>query len=225
MSYFYSKAAAGGSFPAANLLHCECDDNSGATATSATGPNLGLGTGVGWSAVGGGVSLDIPGTETGVVTAASNLTYGTVNTVSLWAYQDSAGFPSFYSGATQNAANSFSFFDDGGMHIWLVGSSAANALKIDGFDLPSTGAWHHFVFVFDSAVDTGSFYGDVTAYVDGSEQVLDSPTLDAKDNANAPTAATPVFGQWFNGQLDDVRIWNSGLTSGEVAALYAAGRQ
>ncbi len=85
--------------------------------------------------------------------------------------------------------------------------------------VPTANAWHHLVVTYDGYA--------VLLYADG---VL--------KNTAAKTAATPAgpvwvgvqtgdsvtpYGSWFSGYINSVRIHNSVLDSGEVAANYALG--
>jgi hypothetical protein len=223
MSYFYSKAAAGGSFPAADLLWTEADDNGGTTVTSTTGPNLTIAAGVGWSTTGGGVSIDFPGSETAIATANSNIAYGTISTLSFWAYADTESV-FIHSNTAHNASYSWNIWSDGGTAtVTLVGG--AYGTRLHGTYTPgSTGAWHHYVYVINMAVNNGTGFGSVKVYVDGSE-VTFTKTVDAKEDGTGASTAALTFGTWVSALMDDIRIWSTALTAGEISALYAAGRQ
>jgi hypothetical protein len=223
MSYFYATSA-GASFPAADLFSCPCNDGSGTAVTSTTGPNATMAAGVGWSTTGGGNSIDFPGTETAIVTTDSGITYGTVNTVAFWHYSEDTGPLYIHSNTTLNATNSWNIYSDGQPKVELIGSAYGNRLT-QHFTVASANAWHHYAFVIDMAVDTGSFYGSVLLYVDGVSQALGAAETDAKDNDTAATSGALSFGKYTTGFADDIRIWSTALTSGEIAALYAAGRQ
>lgn len=82
--------------------------------------------------------------------------------------------------------------------------------------------WHHFVFMYDDNVKSIKVYIDnqlvstvvVTGYVD----VATTPTyIGARPYWNGPT----VF--FFNGKIDDVRIYNRALNALEVNALFHEG--
>jgi hypothetical protein len=225
MSYFYSKAAAGGSFPAADLLDLRCNDGSGSTVTATTGPNATKEAGVTWSTTGGGTSLDFPGgVDTEYLTTNSNITWGTVTTIAYWAHTDTDSV-FIQSNPTLNASYSWNIYVDSGQpRVTLVGGAFGTRLE-QNFTSAATGAWHHYAVVIDMAVDTGSFFGSVKVYVDGSEQSLGAAEVDAKDDATGTTAGALRAGVWTNGRLDDIRAWSTALTSGEISALYAAGRQ
>jgi len=78
------------------------------------------------------------------------------------------------------------------------------------------GNWHHIVVIYDST--------DSSMYVDGV-----SATLGAEDTTNSGSfssqlkignSLTSQENSYFNGTIDDVRIYNKALTSNEVLELY-----
>lgn len=92
----------------------------------------------------------------------------------------------------------------------------------------STGSWHHYVGVIDREA------GVIIPYIDGVERFAVIPscngsvsTSDDNDRNTQPVRLGGLFGAFsvFNGQLDDVRIYEGVLSSSEVTALFAAGRQ
>jgi len=95
----------------------------------------------------------------------------------------------------------------------FVGGSAK--IKDTSFT-PTPGTWYHIVAVAD---------GDyVRIYIDGSD--VGSPTAYSgnidKDNAELRIGGDETHGN-FNGTIDEVAIWDRGLTSTEVSDLYNSG--
>lgn len=90
-------------------------------------------------------------------------------------------------------------------------------------DIKSTSAyndgnWHHIVAVFDNTVGS-------KIYVDGSSVASDAVTTNNVSGANS----IPYIGRFngasspMNGAIDEVGIWNRGITSAEVTSLYNGG--
>jgi Concanavalin A-like lectin/glucanases superfamily len=93
----------------------------------------------------------------------------------------------------------------------------------------TSGAWTHVIVVFttNTVVSTSN---SLTIYVNG---VVDQGTPAAANDVYVPCnggALCPLVfgvisdqaaGTWVTGSIDQVRIWNRGLSDGEVAALYA----
>ena len=86
--------------------------------------------------------------------------------------------------------------------------------------------WHHVVFVFD-----GNQTGDTNRmkiYVDRVAAALTQGSGAVPATLTASGSATVKIGKfggslrrWFNGGIDDVRIYNRSLSSTEVQAIYA----
>lgn len=81
----------------------------------------------------------------------------------------------------------------------------------------SNNAWHHVVFLWNAAASTYSIY-------------LDGILKESKTNItfSALTTGAEEFGRYgssnyFNGQMDDVRIYNRALSTAEVTQLYNNG--
>jgi Concanavalin A-like lectin/glucanases superfamily len=111
--------------------------------------------------------------------------------------------------------------------VALVGSGSAVKLglgagnvrvwKMAGTDLvtaaaPGAGAWHHIAYTFDGGTDV--------LYVDG----VATNGAGVGHDVGRPTSAFIGSGststEFFNGQLDDVRVYNLALTAKQVGQLY-----
>jgi len=80
------------------------------------------------------------------------------------------------------------------------------------------GNWHHIVVTFDNTIGS-------KIYVDGTQVASDAVTT----NNRGGTGSSPYIGafngasSFMNGAIDEVAIWNRGITSVEVTSLYNAG--
>jgi prepilin-type N-terminal cleavage/methylation domain-containing protein len=80
----------------------------------------------------------------------------------------------------------------------------------------NTGTWYHAVMAY-----TGS---SATLYINGAAESTDSSGV-IVSNTNIVYIAMAIGGkQYFDGLIDDVRIYNRALSAAEVAALYNASR-
>jgi hypothetical protein len=109
--------------------------------------------------------------------------------------------------AKSNASNVFSFWADG-----TASSSAGKALGTTNF---VTGQWYHTVGTYDGS--------NVKIYVNGALEGTQAYT------ATPGTTDQPlVIGRWYgnysgyyhDGQIDQVRVFSSALTSNQVTQLY-----
>jgi Tfp pilus assembly protein PilE len=77
--------------------------------------------------------------------------------------------------------------------------------------------WHHVAMVISSA-------GVPSAYIDGAFIATYAGT-----NAIAPTTSTTYIGggmttaRYFNGSIDDTRVYNRALSAGEISTIYSGG--
>ena len=79
------------------------------------------------------------------------------------------------------------------------------------------GNWHHAALTYDSVT--------LCLYIDGLLVASLATTATPRTNVNPLAIGRHSFpaAAYFNGQLDEIRVWNNDLTSGEVSALYNAG--
>ena len=103
-----------------------------------------------------------------------------------------------------------------------LGLSATNlrVLRNDGTALiqaaaPSTGTWHHVAYTWDGATNN--------LYVDGTAVTSTATSHDGAAVTGAFIGATSAAADFFNGKIDDVRVYGTTLTATQVARL-AAGR-
>lgn len=81
----------------------------------------------------------------------------------------------------------------------------------------STGVWYHFVWIRNLAAGTEDFYfNGVSQGV--TSGLLTSMNGSSDDFVIGVNPAKTV--QFFNGAIDDVRIWSRALSGAEAAALY-----
>ncbi len=100
----------------------------------------------------------------------------------------------------------------GGKFAFGVGNPDTTILSITSID---DGAWHQCVATRQQST------GIISVYVDGS---LQATGIGTRNSLNAPAhllfGAIASGGGYFNGSLDEIRIFARTLSSNEVAALY-----
>src|SRR6185436_15704192 len=83
------------------------------------------------------------------------------------------------------------------------------------------GLWHHLVAITDKdAVNFGT-----ALYIDGAlDAQLDPAQVLAANGLRMAIGDNPgARARYWNGQVDDVALWNRVLTPAEITALYAGG--
>jgi hypothetical protein len=85
------------------------------------------------------------------------------------------------------------------------------------------GQWHHVAVVADASRHRVRFWRDGQDagrfYYAGTFYTAPVPQLNI---GGEPTYGNPSQGYW-DGQIDDLAIWNRALSSQEIAAIYSAG--
>jgi len=101
----------------------------------------------------------------------------------------------------------------GNLNVWEYGSPILISMAA-----PSVNTWHHIAYVYDnSGAGTDQLYVDGVVHTGGGNTTT--------HQTGGPTIA--YLGTWnaiseiYNGQLDDVRIYNVALTAAQVAQLVA----
>ncbi|MEW6617209.1 MAG: LamG-like jellyroll fold domain-containing protein [Patescibacteria group bacterium] len=142
------------------------------------------------------------------VTAFSN------GSVSFWANFDRwssvDNILGFQSAATNNNALRFEY-DSGRLRV-IFGNSGGSYSDAYSNNIISLNTWHHVVLTWNSSGNTATVYIDKDAKIN---TVTTWPTTYATFRVGSAYA-----GRFFQGYIDDVRIYNRVLTATEVKNLY-----
>ena len=133
-------------------------------------------------------------------------------TVEFWFNANSTGGNPCPIGTRQGGVNGFLFYTyPSGVQFWIGGTSWKNL----GSSVPvSTGTWYHIAGTYDGV-------NRMEIYVDGVFN--NSLITDGSYNhfpANNLYLGRHGDGSYFNGKIDEVRIWNRALCGAEIAAQY-----
>jgi hypothetical protein len=132
-------------------------------------------------------------------------------TVSAWVYSDRFFQNGFV--VTKNPVNTqWALFFEAGSLKWRTVGNSNNVVC----PAPVNGSWHHI-----AATQAGS---TATLYLDGKMRASGTlpPIGNAPTSVNIGRYDSPSF-SYFNGRIDDVRLYNRVLTAAEIAELYSAG--
>ena len=91
--------------------------------------------------------------------------------------------------------------------------------ELRSYQTPATNKWIHVVFTCDSS-RVGAFYLEGQLTHSESYSYLQNVVLPFRIGAAQDYSGGPPF-LWWNGAIDDVRIYNRALSSNEVAELHA----
>jgi hypothetical protein len=108
---------------------------------------------------------------------------------------------------------------DKGIAFYVVDSSNNLVPSYRSDWNPSANTWYHVVAVYDSDSQTMRTY--VNSLID-KEKISGVPSsIKSTSSVDVVIGSIP---QYFNGQIDDVKIWNRALSADEVKLLYDKGR-
>jgi len=116
----------------------------------------------------------------------------------------------FQSAATNNNALRFEY-ESGKLRV-IFGNSGGSYSSAYSNNIISTGTWYHVVLTWNSSGNTATVYIDKDAKI---STVTTWPTTYATFRIGSAYA-----GRFFQGSIDDVRIYNRALTATEVKNLY-----
>jgi len=177
-------------------------------------------------------AYDFNGTSDTITFPADLLAGATSITIGFWYYSDN-NTEAVLKGIiaeddlSTTANNAWSIFYDnrGGanktkaIRFGIGDGTNGTVLSVDNFFNEPTGIWHHVVAVWDNT--------NLYIYKDGS---LSSSGSDGGVTAINNNSATPYIGRtafsgdgFWDGKLDDVRIWTRALSASEIALLYDIG--
>jgi hypothetical protein len=154
----------------------------------------------------------------------------TAFTIAMWVKPATTGlvmpFGSFFGSGTKlyswiNYGNST--FATGRLEITCANSSnVTRSASVDSNTGVSDGSWHHVAFAINLATDSYAIYVDAV-----SKTVVKVATAISAFGANLQSAfnlgyfsGTPGLGR-YNGLIDDLRVYDTQFTAGEVLSLYS----
>lgn len=200
------------------------DETSGNTASDSSGGGIDLMIDNGSDFSGNGVSSVLGRTLTfnrsqgdaldaseSPIAASSNISQGTL---SAWIKTSDAGTNHRGIIVKQSAYGMFLYNNEFQIWDWSMASGNTSGVSLND-DI-----WHHVAITFDSGVaDGGSFYVD-GAYVESFTMTVNNQTNGLVIGAGN----NPSTNQFFNGMIDDARVYNKILTPSEIQALYQIGQ-
>ncbi len=202
------------------IAHWNLDENGGPTATDVIGGRIGtLTNGPAWAAGVLGSAVRFDGSNDRINVPHDNgLNLVSEITLSAWVNADSLkpfqmimtkgdnGVAENYWLAMEGNKLNFGFIDGG-----LYAQYTSSTLTLQA------GTWHHVAASFDDAAN------EVVLYVDGTSQTFISNNTPAGNTERLIIGSSYYGGEAFDGILDDVRLYNRALDSGEIAALAGVG--
>jgi hypothetical protein len=197
------------SFNESSGMTCTDSSGSGHNGTLVNGPTRTagqFGNGLSLDGVNDYVSLANPGT----------FNFGTSNfTIALWIKRQSTGVEHTIFSKTANtswANNGKELFISGADSKLGFGSLGRGELFSTG-SVTNDGLWHHVAVTFVDSSNT------ITFYIDGVASGIGILNLAADVSSHVVKVGGHPAGHYFSGQLDEFRIFNRALSSGEVQSI------
>ncbi len=178
---------------------------------------LTLSGGAAWATGVSGAALSFSGAS---AATASNTTLGNFGTgdfsLSLWVKYTGAG--GYLLSKRPNVSGYCSFFNLGvssiaGLEV-CSDTSGTNYLAVSGAKVINNGVWHHL-----AAVRVGP---TISLYVDGAMDATKTGSGTATLSGTTPLFLGGNPNNYFNGLMDEVRVYNRALTPGEISSLAAS---
>lgn len=122
--------------------------------------------------------------------------------------------------------NSRSATQDGSVDVEIRDNSNGDSDKLYTDQVFNDGQWHHVVVTRDYDPSAGS--GQLDIFVDGEDvptSSADSQTADDIGTNLVELGRNEWQNEFFDGTLDEVRVWNRSLSTDEVQWLYEQGGQ
>ncbi|MDN5275550.1 MAG: C-terminal target protein [Candidatus Saccharibacteria bacterium] len=138
---------------------------------------------------------------------SGNGSYAVSSWIKPTVYSNTAGVAGWGTWGTTNATTAIRMTTGGVLHYWW-----GNDLNYNNDTL--LGSWHHVVAQFDGTTRT--------TYVDGVLAASDTPTGHNAAAANGTIGRTNNT-EYFNGSIDDVRIYTQALTPAQITTLFQQG--
>jgi RHS repeat-associated protein len=191
------------------------DENTGTSAadSSGTGNTGTLTNGVTWVTGQAGSAISLNGTNQYVTAGVTGLpAVNGSQTIAYWQYVTAT--PSGNQNAVAVEASGGNAvqlgYRGGQVVVWKSGGAAL----VQTSSPPSSGAWHHVAYTYDGTTHT--------LYIDGVS-VNTSTTAAQTGTPTSLNFGRYTGGEYFAGQLDEIRIYSRTLTAAEVQGLAQGG--
>ena len=173
-------------------------------------------------ASGSGSALDFNGTSDWASCSTAIAPGSAVVTVCLWVYADAIVADSDLvesSNTSDGSAHTFRVYIEGSL-IKVLGRGTTGYRQETV--AVTTGSWIHIAAIIDNSTATG----EVQIYKDGVSQTTTLGLNNKTGTSNFSSqrifvGARSSSSKWFDGRIDDVRIYNRELTSTEISNIYA----
>ena len=201
------------------IAHWKLDDATGTVAVDSEGGHDGTVSGGAWVAGHLGGALDFNGSSDNVlVPDAPPLSLTSAFTLMGWINADAlSGYQLVFNKGTTGNNQNYWFGTTGNEITFGFHTGGYREFNTVAENLV-TGQWYHIAATFDDTAD------DVRVYLDGAEVLADTTTFGPTPNSESLQIGKSQAGEHWNGQLDDLRIYDRVLDATALAAIAAGSR-
>ncbi len=175
-----------------------------------------------WVAGKSGNALDFDGTNDFVnVPYDASLSLNSKVSAAAWINKDTqTGYDCLIANGSSTSNKDNYWFGTSGDEIYFGYSYSGtwHEATTSNVNLPAN-TWVHIAFTYDDTSDQVVFYKDGSPV---STQTI-TGNLNQSTNTGAVTIGKSRFGEYFDGTIDDIRLYNRVLTPAEVLAIYQKG--
>jgi hypothetical protein len=143
--------------------------------------------------------------------------------ISLWVYIDSySGGDTVLVGKTDSGSQHNYYLDiedDGQLFLGFYNGSSWQSSGLNSGTTVGTNSWNHVAGIFDDSTNT------ITTYINGvqntqSVSITSSPYSTASSDDGLRLGNQIGSSIYFNGSIDEIRIWNKSLSADEIYQQY-----
>ncbi len=169
-----------------------------------------------------GTVLNLNGTTGYAATTGSSVDNSKSFSVSAWVKLNSLAANSTFVSQSDTAgnANGFQLYYSSYAHAWAFNrhddDTTSNSFSAAYGGTPTTGTWTHLVGVYDATTDTLSLY--VNGHLAATKDYAGTTWNAVGDVQIGRRLYEGAYGEYTNGQLSDIRIYNTALPAADAAA-------
>ena len=174
----------------------------------------------GWSGI-NDYSLNFDGTDDRLDAGSVVTPSATSGTISAWVKTTSIAYQAILSTADTSGGGTWGWMAVYNNKLRITFRQGGGAVKTaDGSTTINDGSWHHVVAVSDGAA--------YSLYVDGSAETLTNSNNDGTwyndltnlTSTNIGSHVRSSAGNFFTGNIDEVAVWDSALSSSQITNIY-----
>ena len=141
----------------------------------------------------------------------SSLSISGALSITAWIKPDGLhGYPMFVSKRASASGHAYQFYSNSGRLNYNNGTIVQSSGSL------TTGSWQHIAVTFNGS-------GAVSFYINGSSAGTATAASSNPTNSGSVSIGRAYNGNYFNGKIDEVAMFNSELSSSDITSIYNSG--